>query len=337
MDKIYGDLGGRKVEEIIITENESGQRLDRFLRKLLKQIPLGEIYKSIRKGFVKVNGKKTKESYMLQVGDRLAIYIKDVKASKKLSTSYKKLDIVYEDKKILIVDKPIGILCHSDSKKNDDTLIHRVLGYLDKEDKIKDSLTFTPALCNRLDRNTSGLVIAAKNYNALKDANETIRKRGLIKYYLCVVKGSISDKGRIDSLLGKDESRRLAYFESKTSKDGKYSRTNFIKLADNGDYSLLKVELATGRFHQIRVHLSGIGNPIIGDAKYGDNLVNNYFYGKYGLQHQFLIALSLYFENPLKSLNYLKNKIVHSEVPDIYIRIINDLFSKLDGSLHRTI
>ena len=207
--------------------------------------------------------------------------------------------------------------------------MQRVLGHVVKSNTTEQSLTFSPALCNRLDRNTSGLIIAAKNYDALKSVNEMIREKGLIKYYLCIVKGSTRDKGEINIIIGKDQEKRMAYLADSKKFCGKKAKTRYIKLADNGDYSLLKVELATGRFHQIRAHLSGINHPIIGDTKYGDNEINDFFSKKYSLKYQFLIAYSLYFKNPLKSLEYLKGKTWHSDIPKDFAIIIKSLFGDL--------
>lgn len=317
------------MKEIKISENESEQRLDRFLRKLLKNIPLKEIYKYIRKGIVKVNGKKVKENYMLQLNDIVTLYIENIEFEKTYKRSFEEINIVYEDDNILILDKPVGLLCHPESSKDKDTLVQRVLGHVVKSNTTEQSLTFSPALCNRLDRNTSGLIIAAKNYDALKSVNEMIREKGLIKYYLCIVKGSTKDKGEINIIIGKDQEKRMAYLADSKKFCGKKAKTRYIKLADNGDYSLLKVELATGRFHQIRAHLSGINHPIIGDTKYGDNEINDFFSKKYSLKYQFLIAYSLYFKNPLKSLEYLKGKTWHSDIPKDFAIIIKSLFGDL--------
>ncbi len=314
---------------IKITKNENEQRLDRFLRKLLKNYPLSEIYKFIRKGKVKVNGKKVKENYELKLNDEVNIYIDNLILEKEYDKSYGEISIVYEDDNILIIDKPAGLLSHSNSSKDNDTLIHRVLGYLES-DKNKQSLTFSPALCNRLDRNTSGLVIAAKNYTALKSVNETIRGKGIVRYYLCIVNGKAKENDEICSNLGKDETERMAFSYDKEYKEGKKAITRYKRLAEKGGYSLLEVELVTGRFHQIRVHLSGKGLPVIGDTKYGDKAANEFFGRKYGLRYQFLLAYNLSFLNPSEPLKYLKGKGWYSEIPKNYARIIKDLFGDFD-------
>ncbi len=314
---------GGKMESIKITKNEYEQRLDRFLRKLLKEYPLSDIYKFIRKGIVKVNGKKVKENYELQLNDVVNIYLNfDLK--KEYNKSFEKINIVFEDENILIIDKPAGLLSHSVSNKDNDTLIHRVLGYLEADKNIQ-SPTFNPALCNRLDRNTSGLVIAAKNYDALRSVNQTIRENGLAKYYLCLVKGKAKEKDEISGILGKDETNRLAFIYEGEDK-GKNSLTRYRRLEEKHGYSLLEVELVTGRFHQIRVHLSKEMLPIIGDTKYGDKIINEAFNKKYGLRYQFLLAHKLHFISPMGTLKYLKDRSWCSEIPGNYDIIIKDLF-----------
>ena len=314
------------MRDIKITDNEAGQRLDRFLRKLLRETSLTEIYKCIRKGAVKVNGKKAKENYMLQIGDVVSLYTEDANYQKTYNESFEEIKIVYEDDNLIIVDKPAGLLSHPESSKDKDTLIQRVIGYIIKSGKEEFSPTFTPALCNRLDRNTSGLVIVAKNYTTLKNINKMIRERDLIKHYLCVVKGVTQDKGKIKSMIDKDKEKRQAIIETTETVIGKEANTAYEKLADNGDFSLLKVELITGRFHQIRAHLASIGHPVIGDAKYGDKDVNHYFSKKFGLNNQFLVAYSLYFKNPPDSLEYLKKKYFYSSIPGDFATIIQNLF-----------
>ncbi len=309
---------------IKITDNESNQRLDRFLRKLFKKLPLTEIYKMIRKGKIKVNKVRKKESYMLQTGDLIDIYIDEVLNGNKLFESDKSLNIIYEDKNILIIEKPAGLLSHPQSAKDRDTLIQRVLGYLKGTKEDVESYTFSPALCNRLDRNTAGLVIAAKNYDALKKINEMLRQRDIERFYLCIVKGKTKSEGVISNVISKDKSKRKAYLEK--NMQGACSETRYLRLTDNGDYSLLKVELVTGRFHQIRAHLSGIGHPIIGDNKYGVNETNEYFKKYYNLHHQFLMSYILRFKNPHESLGYLRGMAWQLEIPENYRIIIKDLF-----------
>lgn len=317
------------MKEIKITENEAGQRLDRFLRKLLKDSALSEIYKNIRKGNVKVNNKKSKEAYMLAEGDKVTLKNMNIGSESTPENKTSKsdiIDIIYEDENIIIVDKPAGLLSHPQSADDSDTLIHRVKHHIELSEGFNLSPTFSPALCNRLDRNTAGLVIAAKNYKSLKAVNEMIRERSFKKLYLCIVVGKTDEKGEISGILEKDESSRKTFFTKDKDNGGKDTRTCYEKKSDNGEYSLLLVELQTGRFHQIRAHLSSIGHPIIGDTKYGDKRVNEFFRSNFGLSHQLLLAHIISFENTPKELEYLKNKTWRSSVPINYDKIIKHLF-----------
>lgn len=315
------------MKEIRITENEAGQRLDRFLRKLMKETTLSEIYKGIRKGHIKVNGKKSKENYMLSIDDIISFKFADIEseaAVRKISNKAGSLDVVYEDENIIVVDKPAGLLSHPQSAKDRDTLIHRIQHYIESTAGPNLSPTFSPSLCNRLDRNTAGLVIAAKNYKSLRIVNEMIRDRSIKKLYLCVVKGSTDSNGEISGTLKKDEKNRKALIED----EGRESVTYYVKRDDNGQYSLLLVELVTGRFHQIRAHLSSIGHPIIGDVKYGDKKINDYFRNKYGLNHQLLLAYMISVDEAPDELDYLNNMTWYSTIPEVYKEILEDLFHK---------
>lgn len=321
----YWQQGGDWMKELIITENEAGQRLDRFLRKLMKEAALSEIYKGIRKGYVRINGRKSKENYILSVGDIItfknmnaeSVIVEKVRIDKAGS-----LNIVYEDENIIVVDKPAGLLSHPRSPKDKDTLIHRIQYHIQLSGGENISPTFSPSLCNRLDRNTAGLVIAAKNYKSLKAVNEMIRERKLKKLYLCVVKGSTELKGQIAGSLVKDEKNKKALLDDV----GKESITYYEKIDDNGEFSLLHVQLITGRFHQIRAHLSSIGHPIIGDVKYGDKDINDYFREKFDLDHQFLLAHIIKIGEALQELGYLKDKTWYSSTPEKYERILKYLF-----------
>jgi len=317
--------GGDLMKEIRITENESGQRLDRFLRKLMKEATLSEIYKGIRKGDIKVNGKKSKENYMLAIDDIITFRNMNMESNpieKKTINKAGNIDVVYEDQNIIVVNKPAGLLSHPQSSKDRDTLIHRIQYYIEKSEGLDTSPTFTPSLCNRLDRNTAGLVIAAKNYKSLKAINEMIRERKLKKLYLCVVKGSTNLRGEISGFLEKDEKTRKALLGD----EGRESITYYEKKDDNGEYSLLYVDLVTGRFHQIRAHLSSIGHPIIGDVKYGDKNANDYFRTKFGLNHQLLLAHIISIEEAPPELNYLNGKTWYSNIPGEYRIILKHLF-----------
>ncbi|MGB7606015.1 MAG: RluA family pseudouridine synthase [Lutisporaceae bacterium] len=318
------------MKQITITENEAEQRLDRFLRKYLKDYKLGDIYKLFRTNKVKVNNKKHKENYMLQVGDIIQLYISEeikTEAVKSVGAD-KPIDIVYEDDNLMLVNKPFGLLTHPDSPGDNDTLIDRVLYYLQQGENYSSSMTFTPSVCNRLDRNTGGLVVVAKNYTALKSMNKLIRERKIKKLYLCVVKGFIKDAGEVKNFLVKDEEQNKVEILDHDQDGAREVYTRYKPIKSNEDYTLLEVELITGRPHQIRAHFASIGHPIVGDVKYGDKQINRIFRDSFRLNHQFLYAYKLKFKEAETGLEYLKGETFNSKLPDSFESIVQQLFSK---------
>ncbi|MBV4445037.1 RluA family pseudouridine synthase [Clostridium tyrobutyricum] len=317
--------------KIEIGINESGQRLDKFLRKWMKDVPLSAIYKAIRKGDIKVNGKKRKEKYFLEEGDTVeANYI----TSKKGKNEFKSIDnsflkIIYEDENMLLVEKWPGVLVHSDSKSKDPTLTDYVLSHLyDKGDYIpNESVTFTPSPCNRLDRNTSGIVIYGKNYESLKLLNEMIRDRTVSKYYKAIVKGNIKD-GIYRAYICKDNLENISEIYNSPGEDTKEIAMKVKMLKTCGLYSFVELDLITGRSHQLRAHLAYLGNPIIGDRKYGEAKINSFFYNKYGLNYQYLYAYKLNFKNCAEKLNYMENKTITAALPPVFKKIRKDIFEK---------
>lgn len=330
----------RYMLEIKITENESGQRLDRFLRKYLKEYSLGDIYKLFRKNKVKVNRMKAKESYMLALEDVVQLYIVRETAEPESKPPVKarrssELQVLYEDDNILIVNKPIGVLTHPDKPGDTDTLIDRALGYMDQHGGYERSATFTPAPCNRLDRNTGGVVIIAKNYKSLKTINEAIRERWIKKLYLCVIKGKLDQKGELKGYLVKDEASNKVEITSHAQGEGKPVHTKYetVEVSEkleglNEVFSLLQVDLITGRSHQIRAHFSGLGHPLIGDAKYGAKRLNDYFKKHFDLDGQFLFAYRLEFHQIGEELNYLSGRHFVCPLPRKLDRMIEELFNK---------
>ena len=316
------------MKEIKITENEAQQRLDRFLRKYLSDYKLGDIYKLFRNKKVKVNNKREKENYMLQLDDTLQLYVSDaVQIEPKVAViPAKTMDIVYEDENLLLVNKPFGLLTHPDSPGDNDTLIDRALYYISKQDGYVPSPTFTPSTCNRLDRNTGGIVIVAKNYKALKSANKLVRERGIKKLYLCVVSGVISEEGEVKNFLLKDEASNKVEILEEMEEGAKGVHTKYRPLAHNEEYTLMEVELITGRPHQIRAHFANIGHPIVGDAKYGDKNINKIFLDKFKLKHQFLYAYKLVIKAEEEGLEYLKGSSFISKLPASFEKITQQLF-----------
>ena len=282
-----------------VTPSESGKRLHRYLRSLMPNIPLGQIYKMIDSGKVKVNGKRKNQNYELAVSDELTIYM-DEQAFKQASPDTvkkpkyaginSKIDVIYEDAELLVVNKPIGELTHPDRAEQRDTLINRVHAYLYKKGEL-DSHLFQPAPANRLDRNTSGLVLIGKTAGMLHRLNQWIKTRELGKYYITIIEGRLSGSGTISGLLVRDEANnrtrvvRGGEAQSELTKE-KEASTKYNVLQAGSAYSVVEVELISGRTHQIRTHFQSIGHPLLGDVKYGGKPVA-------AVNHQLLHALRI--------------------------------------------
>lgn len=296
--------------EIVITKNDANQRFDRFLRKYFENAPLSVIQKNIRKKNFKINDKRAKADTYVYENDRIKMYISDDNYNKWLTrTDFKPtdfdLDIVFEDKNIIIMDKESGLLTHSSSKADyGNNLVDNMLSYLYKTKQVDKSVkTFNPAVVNRLDRNTAGLVIGAKNANALRSLNKAIRENEIEKYYLTIVKGEITDDFTVDTTISKNENKN----KIKSSKDGSRIITHFKSIETNGKYTLLECKLITGKTHQIRFSLGKNNTPIIGDRKYGDKKTNKLLNDKFKINNQVLLAYKLKFNN-IEKLGYLKDK-----------------------------
>lgn len=318
--------------KIEIGPNEAGQRLDKFLRKLLKDVPLSAIFKALRKKDIRVNGKKQNEKYFLEEGDIVEIkYIQSNREENKAKykkVSTKDLKICFEDDNVLILEKWPGVLVHSDSNESKKpTLTDYALSYLVEKGAYNPNkeITFTPAACNRLDRNTSGMVVFGKSFDGLKCINEAIREDEVRKYYYTLVKGKV-ENGRYEAYILKDMENNISEIYDKPVDGGKKIITEVKTIETNGAYSFLEIYLVTGRSHQIRAHLAHLGCPIIGDSKYGDRKLNSFFENKYGLDYQYLYAYKLNFRNIHDKLNYLKNKTIAVALPPLLKKIKSDVF-----------
>lgn len=266
----------RKIE---ITKNESEQRLDRFLLKYFNDTTRSNIYKLIRKKVFKINGKRiTDEQYFLQENDVLEIFLSEesIEAMIKPFVPVKPekigLDIVYEDDELLVLNKPKGLLTHPDKSEYKNTLATMVHFYL----KDLCTNTFRPAPVHRLDKNTSGVVIFAKTYEALKKVNALMRDRAVEKYYLCIVHGKLTKAGEVKGYLIKDEVANKVRIVSHDDDEAKYCHSKYKPLKTFGDYTLVEVELLTGRSHQIRASMQLIGHSIVGDYKYGGRKIDGH-------------------------------------------------------------
>ena len=294
------------MKQIVINKNDEGQRLDAFLGKLLKDAPKSLIYKWIRKKRLRVNGKKCEISYRLKEGDELSLYINDeffhdAPAPK----TFKKdvpLKVVYEDENILVADKQKGLSSQPDRASNGESLVEYIRSYLfyKGEYNPEEENTFKPQLCHRIDKNTEGLVIAAKNAHALRIINEKIREREIRKFYLLRAEGEFKEKsGVIEGYTKKDEKTNTVSFSFSPTDGAKKAVTRYQVLGD-GD---VLAELETGRSHQIRVSFAKIGHPLVGDVKYGAKKTRS-------KKYQELISAKLIFDFKTDAgiLNYLKGK-----------------------------
>lgn len=302
------------MKSLVISENDSGQRLDKFLTKSFPNLPQSMLYKSIRKKDIKLNGKRCEISSRLQPGDTLTLYLKDEFFQKDereydFMKAPNQLSVIYEDENIMLLDKKPGLIVHPDENYHFDSLIARVKHYLyAKGEYLPDrENSFVPALINRIDRNTGGIVMAAKNAKTLRIMNEKVKNRELHKLYLCVVCGRLKKKSSLlTGYLEKNENQNRVYISQKPSDNAKSIKTRYTVLEERGDFSLLEVELLTGRTHQIRAHLASIGHPLAGDGKYGTNAVNK----KIGFPYQALYSYKLKFDftTDAEILSYLNGK-----------------------------
>ncbi len=314
-----------------ITENEAGQRCDRFLKKYLANTSLGNIYKMLRKKIITVNGKKAKENLQLKVGDIIEFKLKKEDFNRMIKRNEiihaaSNLNIIYEDTNILLVNKPAGVIVHPDKKHKSNTLTDRVVNYLiEKKEYIPEKeITFKPASINRLDLNTSGIIVFAKNYSSLKKLNESMRNNLINKYYLTLVKNNFKNELTIEGFLEKDTSKNLVKINNKKNINNKKIITSCRPIQKFKNSTLLKINLITGRSHQIRAHLNALGFPVAGDYKYGDKEWNNYLKKNYSLTHQFLHSYAIEFDSISSNLRYLSGKSFSTPLPENLQRIIDN-------------
>ena len=311
------------MREFTIGKNDAGQRLDRWLGKTLPLLPAPLAQKYIRLKRVKVNGKGSARDVRLQVGDLLQLYINDEffdqprEDNAFLAVFKPKLDIVYEDENLMLLNKRPGLLCHADEHEKVNTLITHIQAYLyqKKEWNPRDEHSFTPALCNRIDRNTGGIVMAAKNAETLRILNQKIKDREIAKFYLAIIHGRMAPpQGKLEGFLLKDESRAQVKVFHKPVPGGKSAATLYKTLKVNRGLSLVECELLTGRTHQIRAQFAAAGHPLLGDGKYGSQREDR----RYGRRGQALYSYKLEFTFPTDAglLEYLRGKVFTVENVD---------------------
>ena len=318
-----------------ITEREENQRLDKFLFKYFNTAPKSFVYKMLRKKRIKYNGKKAEGNEIIKSGDTLQMYLAEetmdgFMQEKEVPKAERHFGIVYEDDNILMVSKPAGLLVHPEKSEDKNTLIDQILYYLYEKgqyDMSKES-SFTPAICNRLDRNTGGIVIAGKNLQAVQAVNKAIADRKIKKYYITMVRGEFEEERELYGYHIKDELTNKVKVLKQNFPGAKkiYTKVNPLAVKDN--FSLLEIDLITGKSHQIRAHLKSMGYPVIGDRKYGEERVNKRFKDKYGLNNQFLFAYKIVWEEGEGFTSYLKGKEFKAALPDYIEHIRRDYFDE---------
>jgi len=374
------------MKQFYVQQNEAGQRLDKLLSKILNKAPKSFIYKMLRKKNIVLNGKKAEGSELLILQDEIKLFLSDETMEQfnepaDTTEVEQNLAVIYEDQHILVVNKPLGVLSQK-AAKEDISMVEYIMSYLlsTKQISKEQLISFKPAVCNRLDRNTSGILIAGKSLLGLQEMARLLKDRSLDKYYLCIVKGRVEGKKRIEGYLSKDEEKNMVTItptqlenteyicteyepllytkntvnlKNSTSRgavsswkaessEARYrdDRVNVTEINETGRkeagtkeqegakgmYTLLQVKLITGRSHQIRAHLASIGHPLLGDFKYGDQKTNHYFKLNYSLTHQLLHSYRMVFPEMEGELSYLSGKEFKAEVPEIFIKIKNDLF-----------
>ncbi len=316
------------MREFTVTKNDSGQRLDKFLTKALPSLPPALLYKSIRLKKIKVNRHRAEGKQMLAEGDTVQLFLAEeffpnaAKDARQISFASIRpsLSVIYEDENILLVSKRPGVCAHEDAEGNENSLILHIQAYLYQKGEYDpdSSLSFAPALCNRIDRNTGGIVIAAKNAEALRLMNAAIKERKIDKFYLCAVHGTLSKKS--DTLCGyliKDADKNtVRVFDKNPPRGAKDIRTRYRVLREKDGLSLLEVELLTGRTHQIRAHMAHVGHPLLGDGKYGVNRTDR----ERGFKHQALYSYRLRFSfgEGEHLLSYLDGRVFTIPKEEIY-------------------
>ena len=313
------------MRELTIGKNDAGQRLDKFITKTL-DLPMSLLYKSIRLKKIKVNRKRAENNTILCEGDTIQCFLSEEFFEKKVSeSSYEsisvKLDIIYEDDNIMLLNKRPGVSVHEDENGSTNTLITHVQAYLYQNGEYRpdEEQSFAPALCNRIDRNTGGIVIAAKNAEALRVMNEKIKQREIDKFYLAAVHGIPKpESATIKGWLLKDDKQNIVrVYEKNPPRSAKEIITKYKVVAKRQDSSLIEVELLTGRTHQIRAHMAHIGHPLVGDGKYGINKNDRAKGYKYQALYSYRLRFSFDTENPTV-LDYLNGKEFKIPKKDIY-------------------
>lgn len=321
--------GYDNMKEIVIGSNEAGQRLDKLMAKVLNQATASFIYKMLRKKNIKLNQKRAEGKEILRSGDQVQIYLSDETFDKfhkdkavmegfpkdpvsKKNPFLKELNphaILYQDDHIMVLNKPAGVLSQK-AKPEDDSMNEQMLRYLLGQGTIsrKQLETFTPSVCNRLDRNTSGILLAGVSLMGSQELSRMLKERSLDKYYLALISGTMTESMEATAYLQKDSAANRVSITRQPGAGSMQIETHYNPLLWNEKYTLVEVKLITGKPHQIRAHLADLGHPVAGDAKYGNPAENREFRSRFGMQNQFLHAYRIVFPEITGELEYLSHR-----------------------------
>ena len=330
------------MQELHVAARDAGQRFDKFLARYMGGAPKSFFYKMLRKKNIVLNGKKAEGNEKLKEGDVIRLFLSDETIAqfrtapqaaapepvpKGLAAAFD-ASIVYEDANLLVVNKPAGVLSQK-AKPLDSSLVEALVDYLYRKKEVTpESLAlYRPSVCNRLDRNTSGLVLAGKTLPALQVLSDILKDRSVRKEYLCIVAGQLKSPMTLDGYLIKDEAANQVHVHRTFAEGESYICTAYTPLAIADDFTLLLVHLITGRSHQIRAHLASIGHPIVGDSKYGKPSVNREMQKRFGVRSQLLHAAIVTFPKLEGDFAYLSGKVLTAEPTDNFILAADRLFS----------
>ncbi len=335
------------MKKIVVSKNEAGQKLLKLLAKYLNAAPQSFLHKMLRKKNITLNGKKADGSELLKETDEVCLFLSDEtiasfqgnatastvsnpqekKTSPKKGKEWSELQVVYEDENVLIMNKPVGVLSQK-AVPEDFSLNEWVIEYLLENGNLKkeEMQTFRPGVCNRLDRNTSGLITAGKSLAGLQTLSLLFKERTVHKDYFCIVCGRVKAASRLKGYLEKDARTNKVTVESKKrSEEGSYIETEYTPVVANERYTLLKVRLITGKTHQIRAHLASVGHPLLGDTKYGNSAINKNLKERFGVKNQLLHAAILSFPKEMSACEVLSGKTFYAPVPKLFERVAKEL------------